>query len=248
MDRRRKDRILRAARRLGRATVRQVAASERWHRLDALAKYWVYLGEDSLPTRHLAELWPGIAGISATATIGTAHGWELPYAERAILVALVRYLQPKRIFEFGTFTGSTSCLLADASDENAVVHTIDLPEDQIPYARVRNIIGTNFIGNDTYKNRIKLHRADSKKFNYCSLKEKFDFIFIDASHEYEDVIMDNKNALNILAPEGLIVWDDYQSSQSGVVYALNQLSRDLQLVHVAYSRLVLHRRPAFPNL
>ena len=39
--------------------------------------------------------------------------------------------------------------------------------------------------------------------------EKFDFIYVDASHIREDVEMDGENALKVLNPGGLIVFDDF---------------------------------------
>jgi hypothetical protein len=41
---------------------------------------------------------------------------------------------------------------------------------------------------------------------YCL---QFDFIYIDGSHEAEDVLTDSALALRLVAPGGVIIWDDY---------------------------------------
>jgi hypothetical protein len=46
----------------------------------------------------------------------------------------------------------------------------------------------------------------------------------------------------------VIVWDDYQASIPGVVRALNELAARVQLVRIAYSRLVIHRPQAFADV
>jgi predicted O-methyltransferase YrrM len=241
-------RMARAARRVALASARQLSGTDRRRRLSMLARYWVYMGEDRLVSRYLAELWPDIRSTSANVDVGITHAWELPYGERTILDALVRHLRPKRLFEFGTFTGSTTRLLAKASEGDAVIHTIDLPDEKLGHGVPAAMIGRNFLGDQRYRNRMVLHRADTREFNFGSLADQFDFVFIDASHQYDNVVQDSRNALELLAPEGVIVWDDYLATEPGVVLALNELARQLQLVHVASSRLVIHRRPSFPGL
>lgn len=60
------------------------------------------------------------------------------------------------------------------------------------------------------KNSIKRLEADSTKFDFSCINEKFDLIFIDGNHSYESVKSDTNNAFNYLVKAGgYIVWHDY---------------------------------------
>ena len=53
----------------------------------------------------------------------------------------------------------------------------------------------------------KVIKSTSSEF-FSSNEEKFDFIFIDGSHVFEDVLRDILDAISILSPGGLILVDD----------------------------------------
>ena len=52
--------------------------------------------------------------------------------------------------------------------------------------------------------------------------ESIDFIFIDASHEYKDVLSDITSWYPKLKPGGLIAGDDYSKCWSGVIRAVDE--------------------------
>ena len=231
------------------ASLSNVVSSDRRSRIRDGADCWTFLAESKLPTLYLSELWPAIGREAGHANVGITHPWELSYGESAVLDALVRYLRPRTIFEFGTFLGTTTKLLADAAPTNAVIHTIDLPKLDLPASLLprscggagTNLIGSKFRDDPEYEGRIVLHLCDLEHFDYSLYKGQIDFVFIDASHDYQDVLRDSRLALDILSPGGVIVWDDYQASTSGVVRALNELSTNRRLVHIAHTRLALYR-------
>jgi predicted O-methyltransferase YrrM len=164
------------------------------------------------------------------------NGWELPYGEKVILDGIVRLLAPTTLFEFGTFTGETSVLLADAAPEGAVVHTVDLPEELDPEI---GAIGQAFKDRPEYANTIVQHRVDLRSFDSEPFRGTVDFIFIDAAHDFNSVTKDSELALKMLRPGGCIVWDDYHPSQWGTVKALNELRKSYPLIRIAYSRFVV---------
>ena len=171
--------------------------------------------------------------------------YELPYGERAIIDAIVRHIKPALICEFGTFSGATTVLLANAMPDGGAVHTIDLPDSALMALQGPSFaisqIGAAFRGS-VYEDRITFHRSAIRDFDFSPFRARADFVFIDASHTYEDVLHDSRRALEIVAPKGVIVWDDYQVAHWDSVRALNKLAEKLPLERIASSRFVLYRR------
>ncbi|NQY66747.1 MAG: class I SAM-dependent methyltransferase, partial [Flavobacteriales bacterium] len=53
--------------------------------------------------------------------------------------------------------------------------------------------------------------------DFSSLNQKFDLIFVDGSHHYEDVKKDTMNVFNLLKDENsIIIWHDYLNTSSSV--------------------------------
>lgn len=212
--------------------------------LRQLANHAAYLRANRIPIEFLARLYPGIVDAPASVDVSFDHHFSLPYGERAILSALVAHLRPAVTFEFGTFTGATTRMIADLLPATSVVHTLELPDEQMRWP----VGGHDFHGRAEYNGRIVLHRAPSRLFDFTPFTAAVDLVFVDASHEFDDVMHDSRRALDMVSDNGIVVWDDYQARTMDVVRALNQLSREVQLVRVAYSRLVIFRRRPFPDV
>ena len=236
------------------ATARNLAASDRRVRLRSALRAWVDVDRDGrrppIATRYLSELWPAIDEVYAQTSMAVGHGWELPYGERAVVDAIVRYVQPNVSFEFGTFSGSTTALIAAAAPHDAVVHTIDVPEDLVDddYGRLGvtpEMIGRRLEDPRSVRDKIEFHRQLIEEFDFSALRGAANFVFVDASHDYESVRHDSTRALEILGTDGVIVWDDYRAWHPGVTLALDELSTSVALAHVATTRLVVHGRGRF---
>ena len=50
----------------------------------------------------------------------------------------------------------------------------------------------------------------------------YDFIYIDGSHDYEDVLIDSALSIPLLKKGGLIAWDDYGNKHLGVAKAFDK--------------------------
>ena len=59
-----------------------------------------------------------------------------------------------------------------------------------------------------FKNRVFKNKMRSKIF-FQSNKKKFDFIYIDGSHFYDDVLNDAKDGFNALKKDSYMLFDDY---------------------------------------
>jgi predicted O-methyltransferase YrrM len=153
--------------------------------------------------------------------------------ELITICRLVRHLQPKNLFEFGTFDGRTTLNLAANAAPGAKVYTLDLPKasvsssvapihrHEMQYAD-KPQSGARFRGTDEEKRIVSLE-GDSGSFDYAPYAGSMDFVFIDASHTFEYVINDSLEALKMLSPNGgTIVWHDY-GRWDGVTSALHQL-------------------------
>jgi hypothetical protein len=202
---------------------------------------------------------PGIASLRPSNIPTDGHpiqvlpaGWgpgDMPIADLCALLRLARWIQPRRIFEFGTYRGVTTSNLA--ANVDAGIFTLDLsresagdlaeyspserelvlPEDEIGRAfRYGNSDG-----------RIQQLFADSRSFNYQPFHKTMDLVLIDACHLYEYVISDSQNAFQLLGEKGAILWHDF-GNLLDVNHAVKYLSRRYQIFHLEGTWLALYLR------
>jgi predicted O-methyltransferase YrrM len=177
-------------------------------------------------------------------------GFVVPYT---LLATIVSALQPKKIFETGTFRGVGTLTMA-LNAPQADIYTLDLPE-QYTDAEVetlskgdrewvrlsRTSTGFAFL-NHPAANRIHQLRGNSVTFTPPGSIENTDLCFIDGGHSHECIQADTETALKILSPSGVIVWDDYAWFVDGVSQYLTELRRKLPLSRIAGSQLVIYRK------
>ena len=164
------------------------------------------------------------------------------------------------IFEFGTFTGKTTYLMAKNSPEDCKVVTLTLsPEELSNYKSTEgdtsddtksaideSIFNDFYYTNDKVAPKITQLFSDSKTFDESSYESKMDLIFIDGSHAQSYVENDTKKALRMIKPGGIIIWHDYRGPNrtQGVYKTLNQLQKSLKLFHIAGTSMVAYKHPA----
>jgi predicted O-methyltransferase YrrM len=180
-------------------------------------------------------------------------------AEAWILAVLAK--RCRLAFEFGTCTGKTAYLWARNMPPDGRVVTLTLTPDQVSgYRRdardneldVANALDesrfTRFRYSGTREEpRITQLFGDSKAFDESEYVDACDLIFVDGSHAYSYVRSDSRKALRMVRPGGMVLWHDYDGARrhaNGVFRALNELSREVPLVHVAGTTLVAYRRTA----
>ena len=168
-------------------------------------------------------------------------------AEVLAVGAMVRFLQPERLLEIGTFEGNTTVNLAANAPSTAQVFTLDLPPGwnrryalDIPgihdNAGVRNHTGRQFL-DSSYANRITQLWGDSAEFDWEE-HGPYDFILIDGCHSYRYVVSDTRNALRVLRPGGTIVWHDYGMLED-VSRAVDECSRQTSVRAIQGTRLAV---------
>lgn len=134
--------------------------------------------------------------------------------EHEIIAKLVSYLQPKKIFEFGTFCGETTNNLAENSPTDAVIYTFDLPQDTLPKQELlpadKHYVLDKKVGgkiNDAYKKKIQQVFCDLGEYSFADHEDSVDLCFVDSGHDYVSVKRDTENALKLVS-SGLILWHD----------------------------------------
>jgi hypothetical protein len=175
---------------------------------------------------------------------------DLWLLETFILVTALRLVNAMRIFEFGTYFGSTTLNLALNSPASAEVFTFDLPKaDALAATKNRpdfRVAGErldhpqpDFTGFKEAE-KIKTLLGNSRNFDFSPFGNSMDMVFIDGGHDYETVKSDTSNALTMLKTDapGCIFWHDYQNVECEEnTNFLNDLQTDLSLFHVQETML-----------
>jgi hypothetical protein len=161
--------------------------------------------------------------------------------ELIVLVRIVRWLGPAACFEIGTFDGRTTLNIAANMSSDGMVATLDLPRAQIDGTRFaverdeRNFIdkdrsGSRFAGT-AYAARIQQVYGDSASYDFAQFRNRFDFVFVDASHAKANVLSDAQTAVSLLRADaggsarGFVLFHDY-GVWEGVTAALEELAAD----------------------
>ncbi len=200
-----------------------------------------------LPVRTLDELFPGISESSVQLPanrIMREHLMVLPVTELLCIGAICRHINPRSVFEIGTYSGATTLVMA-INAPGAELHTLDLPPADIAASTK---IGRHF-RDGPHAPRIRQHLGNSATFNFAPFDEQLDLVFVDADHTYEAVRRDTENALRLVRPGGLIIWDDYRweeewSECAGVTRCLNEIAAVRPVFALAGTRLAIHKVPS----
>lgn len=170
------------------------------------------------------------------------------------VINTVQILPPgSSILEMGTFVGGTTRLFAEANS-NITIHTIDIdgfgdtdlnPEfgsfNANPMVKtMQEKYGLSEISvEDLYEIR-KMHIEDypsiithSGRSRDLDLKN-IDLVFVDASHQQDEVISDLRYAWSILKDGGYIFGDDVQSSS--IYNALRKFCQEVDTPYTIYSK------------
>jgi predicted O-methyltransferase YrrM len=168
------------------------------------------------------------------------------------LAAICAALRPSQIVEFGTFLGIGTSVMALNCE--AQILTIDLPDaahgeeietlnqaDSTLVDQSRNRVGRHHRGK-SFSRRITELRCDSRYLDLARHIDRADLCLIDGGHSYECVARDTENAFRVLAPGGVMIWDDYFWLYPDVVRYLNELSRTgRSMVRIKGTNLILFR-------
>ncbi len=175
--------------------------------------------------------------------------------EVQVLASLTRQLNPRTVFEIGTYSGFTALHFAHNTDAEAKVYTLDLPAGYVPPAsqgRVsyddrlvlelsqRNIHSRIYRGTP-FEDKIVELFGDSRTFDYSPHVGRMDLVFIDGNHSAEYVRADTENAFRLLSTRGVIIWHDFDYIVHRDVFKyLNQLSCERKIYAIRDTRYAIH--------
>ena len=164
---------------------------------------------------------------------------------------IAKHIDPKGVFEFGSFNGMTTLQIALNTSYHCTSYTLDLPPDV-------DISGMSEI--DTYmfrkhykpnvpkryidtpvEHKIDQLYSDSRDFDFSKYYGKIDLVLIDGGHDYETKKSDTENALKLIGDQGVILWDNYDDV--GCPYVTKYLSELLlPMHHLKGTNLVIYRK------
>lgn len=120
------------------------------------------------------------------------------HVQGKILYMLCKMIDPKRVLELGTYTGYSTISMALALNEDAMIDTIELRDEQ------EEII-SKYIAKAGLSDKIRCHYGDAISI-IPTLHEMFDLVFIDADKReypaYYELVFDK------IKPGGYIIADN----------------------------------------
>ena len=182
-----------------------------------------------------------------TPTYSLKAGDDLEDREMLFLAMLCLTVQPKAIFEIGTYEGRTANVMALHTDEACRICTLDLPPEQAGQTKwavgdydrkLQGKEGTQLakrLGSlpDPEDNaRIQQLFGDSANFDYGPYREQMDLVFVDGAHSFDYVMSDTAKALTMIAERGIILLHDYQSNED-VTLAATVLRKSHEVIHLS---------------
>lgn len=209
----------------------------------------------TLPIYGLNELFPGLETISpqlAVSLLAPQGSWALPLPEILTLAGICQQVKPMRVFEFGTYTGVSTLVMAMNSPEDAKIFTLDLD----PAARENHqhgsgtggfpefVVGQQF-QNTPVANKINQLFGDSRTFDFTPFLNSMDLVLVDADHTYKFVKQDTSTAFQLLNSRGMILWDDYRWKEdapecAGVTRCVNEIAVEKPCFQILGTRFAIY--------
>ena len=144
------------------------------------------------------------------------------YEDTYYIVNLLK--NSKNILEIGTHRGFTTNNIAVNTEGR--ITTVDICKDMELHLKFQNneILSREEVGNAITAQNVNSVIEHSDIFFARYIKEglKFDGIFIDGDHSYEQVKKDTENALKCCTPGGIIVWHDVYNKEGADVKTMAQ--------------------------
>jgi len=164
-------------------------------------------------------------------------GYGSGITDLILLNGLAKKIPECQYLEIGTWMGESICNVAKFA-KNCI--SVSLSERQVhqEYGKKHADLINYFCKKFNYEN-ITLIGADSKDFDFNSLNQKFDLIFIDGDHSYLGIVNDTRKALDCMRDDrSVIVWHDYTFGAEKIRY--NTLNAILDAVPADLQKYLYH--------
>lgn len=165
-----------------------------------------------------------------SAPIGT---WSTPLVDVFVLLKAAQGFGPRRILELGSYRGDTARLLAENTPDQATICAVDV--DPRHGAGYRDLPISSKI----------LRKTGAISESLFEPHEKYDFIYVDANHDFASVVSDTQVAFALLAQPGVVIWHDYHHESyfhgmAGVPEALKVFAAEHPIVAIRGTHLAMH--------
>lgn len=152
---------------------------------------------------HSDEEGPLLASLNRDANVNLLRPRMISgHLQGRILKMFCRMLRPKRILEIGTYTGYATLCMAEALEEGAEVHTLEINDEMEDFI-------IKYLSQSPYKDKVKLYFGDAMEI-IPTLNETFDLVFIDADKRlysaYYDLIFDKLPSGALILADNTL-WD-----------------------------------------
>lgn len=169
-------------------------------------------------------------------------GGSLKSYDAFMLEKIIRDIEPKKVLEIGSFLGLSTRWILNCTEEyktrvisvdpNIPHRVFDEPrkvfmEFAAKKYRSRLEIVNAFFSDGSLQNDYTRMYPDTSIHWAPPQNEKFDLIFIDAGHSYEDALHDFLLARKYLTERGVIVFHDTES-WDGVKRLMNEIKADMK--------------------
>jgi predicted O-methyltransferase YrrM len=149
--------------------------------------------------------------------------WSTPLIDVFVLLKAAVGFGSKRVLELGSYRGDTARLLAENTADDVRICAVDVHADH----------GVSY--RDTAVAARIERRVGKIAPSLFPAGERYDFIFVDADHDYGSVMNDTAVALQLLSERGVIFWHDYHfhsyfHGMAGVPEALKHYAKEHAIV------------------
>jgi predicted O-methyltransferase YrrM len=147
------------------------------------------------------------------------HGpWATPLIDTLTVLKAVVGFKARKILEIGSYKGVTALHMAANTPESTTLYTLD-----------RDPMHGEAYAESPLKRKITRLVGPCEQ-GIFSPHAPFDFIFVDADHDYNSVIRHSMVAMEVLDSGGVIMWHDYRHDSflhggCAVAEALDAVSR-----------------------
>lgn len=163
--------------------------------------------EKGLPTIDLNDILPDLNETLKYLTFldGTSRVTDI-----ALLKGLAKKFSRCDYLEIGSWRGESIINVVDHTSSCVSLSLSDQEMREFGFTEKQIELNRFFIKDNPKITHIE---ANSQTFDFLSLNQKFDLIFVDGDHHFDAVVKDTKNVLKLLKDENsIIVWHDYGHS------------------------------------
>jgi len=156
-----------------------------------------------LPTIDLLDLLPGLE--ETIEPYSFLEGGSFP-TDIALLKGLVRRYELADYLEIGTWRGESVANVASVASRCV---TVRFSDQEMRERGLAHLIPIHDFFSKNLRNVKHIHHA-SESFDFTSLGEKYDLIYIDGNYDYDPIKIDTRNAFTLLRDNrSVIVWHGY---------------------------------------